>query len=213
LPLNLVATLVDIEDRAAGYASLVDTCSGRPMVVAVGDMLALEARLVAVEEQRILLDNCEATGASCRREFLPLDENVAEAGAKETSLRPSRKPPAPSSTAGVRATGPGRYEVSRGALDAALSNTVGLARMARIVPAQRKGQPAGFMLSAVRPGSLYTQLGFQDGDIIQSVSGRPIRAPEDALQLMTVLRSAQHLTISFLRHARPITHDYTVVNR
>jgi general secretion pathway protein C len=204
LPLRLLATVIDAEDGDDGFAALLDTSSGRTRVAGVGEKLALEARLTAVEERRILLEN------SGRKEFLPLEE----AGAKgREESRPQPLAPAAGAQAMVRSVGQGRFEISRDALNQTLSNTAALATQARIMPAQLQGQPAGFMLNQIRPGSFYTQLGFQDGDIIQAVSGKQLRTPEDALQLMTVLRTAQHVTISFQRHSKSITHDYTITNR
>jgi general secretion pathway protein C len=218
LPLRLLATLVSPESEEDGFAALLDTGSGRTRMAAVGEMLALEARLIAVEERRILLENCpsppSATGRNqnaCREEFLPLDEPTpGEGGRKQPE---PAKPTDQAASASVRLVAPGRYEIPREALNQALSNTAQIAAAARIMPSQSQGQSAGFMLTAIRPGSLYTQLGLKDGDIIQAVNGRPLRTVEDAMQLFTGLRSAQHITISLMRRSQPITHDYTVTNR
>jgi general secretion pathway protein C len=208
LPLRLLATLIDADDSDDGFAALLDTSNGRTRVAGVGEKLALEARLIAVEERRILLEN------SGRKEFLPLEEAGAAPKGRDEASRPQPLVPAAGAQSSmVRSVGQGRYEISRDALNQTLSNTAALATQARIIPAQLQGQPAGFMLNQIRPGSLYTQLGFQDGDIIQAVSGKQLRTPEDALQLMTVLRTAQHVTISYQRHSKSITHDYTITNR
>ena len=205
LPLRLLATVIDADDDDGRFASVLDTSSGRTRVAGIGDRLALEARLVTVEERRILLEN------GGRKEFLSLEEASTPEGVRLQA--PSRTMAQAPAAGAVRAVGPGRYEIPGEMLKQALSNTAQLASMARVMPAQLQGQPAGFMLTAIRPGSLYTQLGLMDGDIVQAVNGRAIRTPEDALQVYSALRGAQHLTISVLRRSQPITHDYTVTSR
>ena len=58
-----------------------------------------------------------------------------------------------------------------------------LARAARIVPAMRDGQPIGFKLYAIRPGSPYELIGLRNGDIILSIEGYDVTAPDKALEL------------------------------
>ncbi len=91
-----------------------------------------------------------------------------------------------------------------------LANTTLLASSARIIPAVRDGQPAGFMLQHIRPGSFYQLLGMRDGDIVQAVNGRPIRTPEDALQVYTKIRNASHVTLTVQRGGKSATFDYTI---
>lgn len=85
-----------------------------------------------------------------------------------------------------------------------------LARSARIVPSARNGQPNGFKLYAIRPGSLYSLIGMQNGDTIHAINGHAITTPDKALEVYTKVRTASHLTIAFSRRGQTSTHDYTI---
>lgn len=105
----------------------------------------------------------------------------------------------------------GRYRIKRSGLNKVLSDTTLLARSARIVPSVRNGVPNGFKLYAIRPGSLYTHLGFYNGDTITAVNGHSITTPDKALEVYVKMQKAQKLTIHFTRRGRPMVHRYTIV--
>ncbi len=202
LPLRLIATLVSSEDPAWSFAAVLDSGSGRTRLLAVGGRLADDARLTAIEDRRVLLENAG------RRELLELDA-AAGAGPQLASL--GHAVPAPTAeVTGVRALGENRYELQRAELNRLLSNPAALGSMARIVPTMKDGKPNGLALDRLRPGSVLTAIGLQSGDVLQAVNGRSIRSPEDAIAVYTGLRSLGHVTISLARRSRPVTLDYTI---
>jgi general secretion pathway protein C len=111
---------------------------------------------------------------------------------------------------GVRKLGDTKWEIQRSALNKVLGNTTLLARSARIVPSVRNGQPNGFKLYAIRPGSIYSLIGMQNGDTIHEINGHQMNTPDKALEVYTKVRNASHLSISFTRRGKPRTHDYTI---
>jgi len=83
-----------------------------------------------------------------------------------------------------------------------------LLRMARIVPALKDGKPSGFKLFAVRPGSLYAELGIRNGDVIQSINGLELSTPETALGAYARLRTASEFVVQLERRGQPRRHTY-----
>jgi general secretion pathway protein C len=180
------------------FAAVLDSESGRSRLVPVGGRLAEHAKVTAIGERRVLLLS------DGRLEYLDLEAEGAVKKPEESQLARSEL------ATGIRDLGSGKYEIRREALNRVLSNTTLLAASAQIMPAVQDGKPAGFMLRRIRPGSFYQLLGMRDGDIVQAVNGRPIRTPEDALQVYTGIKNASHVTISISRGGKSSTFDYSI---
>lgn len=213
--LQLLATLVSPRDAAWSLAALYDPTAGRTRVCGVGS--EIEGLIVTrISERRIVLlqgsrheyielgDASSATGATAPTPVAalsPYPSMVGRGGTDELGAQIA---------SGVRATGATSWEIQRSALNRVLTNTTMLARSARIIPSIRNGKPDGFRVVGIRPGSLYSLIGIQDGDLIQAINGLPMTTPEAALEVYTKVRSASHLSISFNRLGKPLTHDYVI---
>jgi general secretion pathway protein C len=79
---------------------------------------------------------------------------------------------------------------------------------ARIVPAFQDGLPNGFKLFSIRPGSIYTQIGIKNGDVIQKVNGTAINSPELALEMYAKLQDAKTIEVDILRLGQVRRHTY-----
>ncbi|WP_342377130.1 hypothetical protein NVS55_37710 [Myxococcus stipitatus] len=73
------------------------------------------------------------------------------------------------------------------------------ATQARIVPAFKEGKATGFKLFAIRPGSIYARLGFENGDIIQRVNGHSLDTPQKAMTAYTELQDVRRVEVDLLR--------------
>jgi general secretion pathway protein C len=212
LNLKLVATLVSDEDKAWSFAAILDTSDSRTRLYAIGSRVPGDAVLTDVLDRRVLLQN------NNRNEYLDLEVGAGGPDSPSTSgadpvvsLRPTGMNSLEEEVGkSIRKVGEGKYEVERSALNKVLANTTLLARSARIVPNVKDGQPNGFKLYAIRPGSLYSMLGMFNGDTINAINGNAITTPDKALEIYTKLRNASHLTISFTRQSKTLTHDYTI---
>jgi general secretion pathway protein C len=215
LNLKLLATLVSDEDKAWSFAVILDPGQtpgpGRSRMYAIGMKLPGEsATLTDVTDRRIYLLN------GSRHEYLELDSNAQPAAAKTSgeplvSLAPTGLSGVEEEVArSIRKISENKYEVARDALNKVLANTTILARSARIVPSVKNGQPNGFKLYAIRPGSLYSLLGMQNGDTLSAVNGHAMTTPDAALDVYTKLRNASHLTISFDRGGKTVTNEYDI---
>ena len=87
------------------------------------------------------------------------------------------------------------YEVPRTTIDRLLANPDVYARQARIVPAMRNGQPDGFKLYVISPGSLWMAIGLANGDTIRSVNGHDLSTPDKLVSLYARLKDATELQI------------------
>jgi general secretion pathway protein C len=83
-------------------------------------------------------------------------------------------------------------------------------RQARIVPEQENGRVVGIRLMGVRPDSLLSTLGMQNGDRLQTINGFEMASPEKALEAYARLRTADKLTISLNRGGKAMNLDYDI---
>ncbi|MEO0811567.1 MAG: PDZ domain-containing protein [Myxococcota bacterium] len=79
-----------------------------------------------------------------------------------------------------------------------------------IVPAFRDGRPVGFKVFSVKPGSPYALLGFQNGDIVERMNGKPIDSPDRALELYQQLQSASTVVLDIRRRGKRVIFRYYI---
>ena len=212
LNLKLVATMISEDSKAYSYAAILNITDSKTSMFSIGTKVE-GATITDIMERRVLLDNAG------RAEYLDL----LDVGPAQTATAAPSPPPRFSKyrmprgmkgleevAKGIRKTGEGKYEIRRSALNKVLGNTTMLARSARIVPSVRNGKPNGFKLYAIRPGSLYSLLGMFNGDTISAINGHAITTPDKALEVYTKLRSASHLSITFNRRGKVLSHDYNI---
>ncbi len=221
LRMQLVAGVIADRPRFS-LATLVDASTRETHVLGIGDQLG-QLRLMSVDRVR---DDHDATGNGFRvvavicnggtKEFLDFEPGTGEALASAAGPVPNlgRMPvPAPSGqppAGGVRQVADNRYEIDRNVIDSTLSNLNNIATQARIVPSFKNGAANGFKLFSIQPGSLYANIGIENGDVIQRVNGYEMNSPEKALELYQKLRESSHLTIELERGGQVIRKEYNV---
>ena len=100
--------------------------------------------------------------------------------------------------------------VKRSALAGVIENPARLAAHGQLHLTQLKGRPAGFKLSGVHATSVFRKLGLQNGDILKSVNGTPLRAGDGATALYRQLKDARALTLEVRRRGVVKTFDYRI---
>jgi general secretion pathway protein C len=192
LPLRLLATL------AAGdqsWAAVEDSGSKQHLVARVNEPLCKPSPylpcqygnvvLQRVERCRIVLENQN------RHEELRLEgigACTSEGGLAGASLGVPAPAAAIARGRGVRAPvqrlAENRFAVPRAEVESAAQNPAALYSQARILPRYDQGKMVGVQLNAIRPGSLFAQVGIQDGDTVTQVNGVTVSTPEDGQRLL-----------------------------
>jgi len=126
---------------------------------------------------------------------------------QEVGEEPTAPPP---EGAGIEKVSDTEYKVAKGEIDNALNNMDKLATQARMVPHFQGGKSVGFRVYAIKPGSLFSNIGLQNGDIVERINGMDINSPEKALEIYTKLREAKSISIDLKRRGRPSTLEYSI---
>jgi general secretion pathway protein C len=73
------------------------------------------------------------------------------------------------------------------------------------------GEVGGFKMVAIKPGSIYEELGLKRGDILRSVNGEPIDNVQKAMELYQALKSsASEIELEVSRDGKQTTLNYTL---
>ncbi|HEY1097576.1 MAG TPA: type II secretion system protein GspC [Myxococcota bacterium] len=216
-----LATIVDeSQSGAAGQLHAIADCAdvdtssmspedaklvGRPAPCnRIGDV----ALLKRVEPERVYIWNT----SDSRIEYLALNEPPNPAGAPPPRVARADAPPEKpdDGDGGITKTGDNSYGVARSTVDDALNNLSSLATQARVVPAFEGGKPVGFKLFSIKPGSLYSKIGLQNGDVINRINGYELDSPEKGLEVYAKLKDSTAVTVEVKRRGKPMTMSYNI---
>jgi general secretion pathway protein C len=123
---------------------------------------------------------------------------------------PARRGPPGKAMEGVRQVADNSYEIDREVIDSTFKDLNKIATQARIVPSFKNGVANGFKLFSIQPGSLYSSIGIENGDVIQRVNGYEINSPEKALELYQRLQQSGHVTIELERGGQAVRKEYNI---
>jgi general secretion pathway protein C len=214
---QLVAGVVSEHPRAS-IASILDLNSRETRVYGVGEAI-LGAAVLSIERLR---DDRDATGTGfkvvaivCndgRKEYVDFEPGDGSSTSLVAHAPVAAAPVEADQSAadGVKKLADNRYEVKRNFIDSTLSNLNNVATQARIVPSFKNGVANGFKLFSIQPGSLYSAIGVENGDVIQRINGYEINSPDKALEVYQKLRESSHITIEIERNGQILRKEYNV---
>ncbi len=194
LPIRLLGTAA-LADPARSWAAVEDLDTGDHLIVRPNDQLKGAAQVVRIDRRRIVLQN------GPRREELRLEEEPAAPEPTRTArnVRRSRPPPPPRRgdiRANVRQLGENRFSVPRADVESVANNPAALFSQARILPKYEGGQMIGVQLNSIKGGSLFEQIGIQNGDTITEFNGIQVTGQQQSAQVLRELTEAKEFDVS-----------------
>ena len=103
----------------------------------------------------------------------------------------------------LKKLGPGKFEVSRAEVQQTMENPAQFFSQMRALPHFVNGKTDGFSISQVAPGSVFQQLGLQDGDLLTSIDGQPVTNPMQAMSLIEAVKTASAIDLTVNRGGTP----------
>lgn len=203
--------------------AIIEDQSGNQQLYRLGETIPNIGRLVQIGKSRAIIDR------NGRRVAIEIDKNALgqsgddDAGAGPLShvrphgprspfiRNPMIRPGRPAARAnGVHQLGPNKYAVERATIDSNMQHMSQLVTEVRALPVMQNGTANGFRLSEIEPGSLFQQIGLQDGDVLTSISGQQLTDPARTLQMLSTLQNRSDITLVLLRHGTPMRLSYTI---
>ncbi len=192
------------------FAIIEDQRNSQQSLYSLGEDIPDVGKLVAIEKSRVII---ERNGQRVALE-IPANQLASMDSSNETASSPpaadSDEAPANPTGEAVRHINGNQFQVDRATVDAQLANLAQLFTQVRATPNLQGGKSNGFTLSEIASGSIFQQMGLQNGDMVTSVGGQEISDPSKAMEMMTLLRSRRSIAIALQRSGRPITLNYEI---
>jgi general secretion pathway protein C len=177
LPLTLLGTAA-AEATELSWAAIEDRDSPQTLVLRIGDSVRNVAQVRRIERKRIVLEE-----RGTLRELALAEPDGLPASAPVPVAARSRP-------RGPRVTPPQNAPSVEG-----MRSPAQLFSEARILPKYEAGEMVGVQVSAIKPGSLFEQMGIQDGDTITALNGIRIDSPEQSAKILLELTSATTFSV------------------
>ncbi len=193
LGLKLVGTVVANKPEESS-AIIEDQSTRKQEVYQEGD------RVKQALIKRILRHNV-VINTGRRDEVLTMvpEESTGKTRAPERATRARRRPAAGSS-----------IRLDREELESQMANLNELMQQVRIRPFMEGKRPAGFLVSNIKPGSLFSKMGLRNGDVIQGVNGEAITTPDQAIELYESLMEGGEIALEIKRGRRKQNLRYEI---
>jgi general secretion pathway protein C len=193
LGLKLVGTVVANKPEESS-AIIEDRSTRKQEVYQEGDRVK-EALIKRILRHNVVIN------AGRRDEVLTMvpEESTGKTPARERVPRAQRR-----STAGSS------IRLDREELESQMANLNELMQQVRIRPFMEGRQPAGFLVSNIKPGSLFSKMGLRNGDVIQGVNGETITTPDQAVELYESLMEGGEIALEIKRGRRKQNLSYQV---
>lgn len=183
--LNLVLLGTVSDDAGGGFAVIEEKDKKKQDLYRIGDTVA-SARVVRILRGVVVL----RVGSD--DEVLSMEEP---------------REPGPEGQ-GQEASKASVVSVKKSDIDTALGDMSKILTEARIRPYFTAGKADGFLITRITPGSLFQQMGLENGDIIQGVNNQTLESPERLLELYKGLKDGSEITLNLKRRGNEETLKY-----
>lgn len=183
---KLLGTMVSTNEKYS-FATVNEPGKKEALNYRINDLIAGEGKIYAIERNRVYFT------VNGRKEYLEVDRLPSIYRGPPLS---SSGPTTPS--AGVKVDG-NKVTVSKAKVDSTLQDLNQVIQQARMVPNYENGQVDGFKIFGIRNGSIFQDLGLQNGDVINNINGTQIDSLEKALPMLQLLKTESSYTIDITR--------------
>jgi type II secretion system protein C len=225
LHLKLIGT--SLQSKSKPYAIIEDEANTESLYQ-VGEDIPDAGKLVSVETNRAIIDR---DGHRVAIEIPAAD--MAQAPAPTPAVGAAIKPPRFRGLPGIGAMqhrphgigrsklgrdngdndskvelkklGPGKFQASRAEVAQTMENPAQFFSQMRAMPHFVNGKTDGFSISQVESGSVFDQLGLQNGDLVTSIDGKPVTSPMQAMALMQSMKTDSAIDLTINRGGTPTT--------
>jgi general secretion pathway protein C len=203
-----MAVISDLDKQKAGYYFHKDRVKNATIFAIQRE----PQRVVIVNDETHRLEYIDAVPGTGAVNTAGLG-NLGTAPVPPPGDAPPGDAPPPNEAAaleGVKQRSENEYTITRNRLDSTLSNLNDVATQARIVPSFKNGVANGFKLFSIRPGSIYSAIGIQNGDVINRINGFEMNSPDKALEIYTRLKEAKNVEIEVERRGQIVKKRYAI---
>ncbi|MGH7779776.1 MAG: type II secretion system protein N [Candidatus Binataceae bacterium] len=216
LHLKLLGTSTEL---LHGPWAILEDQSGEESLYRIGDDIPDAGRLMSVEKNRAIVEH------NGQRVALEIPKDDMPDGVRAPAALPIRpafrglgqfRPLAASHSNGpmpdidVEEEGPNKYGLKRTDVRTALAHSTDLATQIKATPNMDGSTQNGYQLSEIESGSLFDDLGLEDGDVLTEINGRPVNNPAIAAGMIATLQMRPSIDVTVQRDGRPVELHYDI---
>lgn len=219
---DLHLKLLGTSTTGRGPWAIIENQAGDQLLYHLGDQIPDAGELVSIEKSQAIIQH----GAQRFALAIPQDELPGGVVAPASHVRrfpfgPFGRPPTVRGFGPGRATGPmpdidvdnegpNRYGVKRTDVRVAMAHMNTLAQQLKATPNMDGNSQNGYTLTDIESGSLFDDLGLEDGDIVTRINGRPINNPAMAAGMLATLQMRRSIDVTVLRDGQTVDLHYDI---
>jgi general secretion pathway protein C len=171
LGLRLVGTAVT-SDPTKNFAIIENRSTGNQIACREGDPLGE----VVIKK---ILDGQVVIGTKTGDQMLSMEYGKRSEGDVQSPLEMAR--------------------LSRKQVDSTLPEYMQLMQEIRVRPYLEEGQPGGFLIYNIEPGSIFAQMGLENGDVIKAVNGKTVETTQQVIDFYDALKAGGTISLYIKR--------------
>lgn len=231
-----VVTTIDLHIKLLGTSlatrerpfAIIEDQSGEQALYTVGDEIPSAGKLLSVQKSRVIvLSGGHQVALDLPNDDLPGGVQSVPSAPVRTGIRrpiqgkPRLMPPnVPNLNkkakensedvpdVDVEEEGENHYSLKRDEVKDALAHSAQLFQQIHAVPNIENGKTSGFTLSEIEPGSVFEDLGLEDGDQLTAIDGKQLQNPGEAVGLLSTIQTRSAIDITVMRDGQPIQLHY-----
>jgi len=205
LPYKLVNTTV-LQDSVKSIASVQVRSSKELENVRVGDKLASKVEIGFIDRMKVIFKNL-STG-ECEY-IVNQDPKFKDAKQRFNVVSPEKGKKIMNQGKNNDIKNEGNsYRIKKSVRDNMLSNISEILTQARAIQIKNPDGSFSFKMTEIVPGSVYSQLGIQDGDIITQINGKKITNLNEVMGLFGKIKDIDQFQLNVKRSGIETTKDY-----
>ncbi len=209
LPLKLISTFV-LQDEVKSLASVQVRGGKESEKVRVGDEIESMALIKKIERLRLVVKNlqngaCEFVG----HEQLEKNKSIKPPKVFTPRQQERFEKANVAEMDGIKKNG-NKICIKRALIDEKMKNFNELITSARAIPITNPDGTMAFKIVEIVPGSIYSHLDIQNGDVIKAVNGKPLRNANDAMALLGKIKTLPKLSLDLDRSGSAIPMVYSI---
>jgi type II secretion system protein C len=196
LPLQLLGTVASPSPLLT-WAAIQDKESRKHVVVHLDDPLqGGKAKVVRIEPKRIVLEENGELRELALLEVAPAAPAPPARRGAQAARRPRPRKRVAQSPAAVRAAQAKAAQARAQAAPQTQGRRSAIFSQARVLPKYEEGAMVGMEVSSIQSGSLWEELGIEEGDLITELNGIAIDSPGQSSKLLSEFAGSAEFTVT-----------------
>jgi type II secretion system protein C len=201
-----------------GPFAIVEDQQGEQSLYHVDDEIPDAGQLVSIEKNRVIIAHgTQRVALEIPKDDMP--DGVQSPARALPHFRPmgplrglqrNAKTDSPMPDIDVDDEGDNKYSIKRNDVRAALAHSGELATQIKASPNMDGNTQNGYSLTDIESGSLFDDLGLEDGDVLTQINGRPINNPAVAAGMLATLQMRPSIDVTVQRDGHPVQLHYDI---